>query len=102
MNFNQYTQKSLEAVQSAQNLAVQNSHQQLEQVHLLLALLRQDGGLIPQLLRKMDVTVESLDAAAAALLRKIPGVKPAGKQIGSTSALIWMPPSPPPKHRLRP
>ena len=64
MNFNQYTQKSLEAVQSAQNLAVQNSHQQLEQVHL-----------IPQLLRKMDVTVESLDAAAAALLRKIPGVK---------------------------
>ena len=75
MNFNQYTQKSLEAVQSAQNLAVQNSHQQLEQVHLLLALLRQDGGLIPQLLRKMDVTVESLDAAAAAELRKIPAVK---------------------------
>ncbi len=75
MNFNRYTQKSLEAVQSAQNLAVQNSHQQLEQVHLLLALLRQDGGLIPQLLRKMEVTVESLDAAAAAQLRKIPGVK---------------------------
>ncbi len=75
MNFNQYTQKSLEAVQSAQNLAVQNSHQQLEQVHLLLALLRQDGGLIPQLLRKMDVTVESLEAAAAAQLRKIPAVK---------------------------
>ena len=75
MNFNQYTQKSLEAVQSAQNLAVQNSHQQLEQVHLLLALLRQEGGLIPQLLRKMNVTVESLAAAAAAQLRKIPSVK---------------------------
>ena len=53
MNFNQYTQKSLEAVQSAQKLAVANGHQQLEQVHILLALLRQDGGLIPQLLRKM-------------------------------------------------
>ncbi len=75
MNFNTYTQKSLEAVQSAQNLAVQNSHQQLEQVHLLLALIRQDGGLIPQLLRKMEITVESLDAAAAAQLRKIPAVK---------------------------
>ena len=75
MNFNTYTQKSLEAVQSAQQLAVQNSHQQMEQVHLLLALLRQDGGLIPQLLRKMDVTVESLEAAAAAELRKLPGVK---------------------------
>ena len=74
MNFNNYTQKSLEAVQSAQNLAVQNSHQQLEQIHLLLALLYQDGGLIPQLLRKMDITLESLEAAAQAELRKIPAV----------------------------
>ena len=75
MNFNNYTQKSLEAVQSAQSLAVQNSHQQLEQIHLLLALLRQEGGLIPQLLRKMDVTVESLEAAANTELRKLPAVK---------------------------
>ena len=74
MNFNNYTQKSLEAVQSARDLAVQNNHQQMEQVHLLLALLRQDGGLIPQLLRKMDVNVERLEAAAAAELRKIPAV----------------------------
>ena len=74
MNFNNYTQKSLEAVQSARDLAVQSSHQQMEQVHLLLALLRQDSGLIPQLLRKMDVNVESLEAAAAAELRKIPAV----------------------------
>ncbi len=75
MNFNTYTQKSLEAVQSAQTIAVSNSHQQLEQVHLLLALLRQEGGLIPQLLRKMDVTVESLEAAAVTELGKIPSVK---------------------------
>ena len=75
MNFNNYTQKSIEAVQSAQQLAVQNSHQQMEQVHLLLALLRQEGGLIPQLLKKMDVTVESLEAAVEAELRKIPGVR---------------------------
>ena len=74
MNFNNYTQKSLEAVQSARDLAVQNNHQQMEQAHLLLALLRQESGLIPQLLRKMDVTVESLEAAAAAELRKIPAV----------------------------
>ena len=75
MNFNNYTQKSIEAVQSAQQQAVQNSHQQMEQVHLLLALLQQEGGLIPQLLKKMDVTVESLEAAAEAELRKIPGVR---------------------------
>ena len=75
MNFNNYTQKSLEAVQSAQQLAVRNNHQQMEQVHVLLALLQQDGGLIPQLLRKMEVTVESLEAAALSELRKIPSVK---------------------------
>ena len=75
MNFNTYTQKSLEAVQSARELAVQNGHQQLEQAHILLALLRQEGGLTPQLLRKMEITVESLEAAAMTELRKIPSVR---------------------------
>ena len=74
MNFSNYTQKSLEAVQWAQKTAIQNGHQQLEQVHLLLALLRQEGGLTPQLLRKMEVSVESLEAAVNQLLRKIPSV----------------------------
>ena len=74
MNFGNYTQKSLEAVKNAQQLAVQNGHQQLEQIHLLLALLQQEGGLIPQLLRKMEVTVESIEAAAKAELDKLPRV----------------------------
>ncbi len=75
MNFNTYTQKSLEAVQSARDLAVQNGQQQLEQIHLLLALLRQEGGLVPQLLKKMEITVESLEAAALSELRKLPAVR---------------------------
>jgi len=74
MNLNQYTQKSLEAVQSAQSIARANSHQQMEQVHLLLALLKQEGGLTRELLRKMEISVESLEAATQAQLRKIPGV----------------------------
>ncbi len=74
MNLQNFTQKSQEAIQSAQNLAIRNNHQQLEQIHLLAALLQQDGGLVPQLLRKMDITVESLQAAAQAELRKLPGV----------------------------
>ena len=74
MKFNTYTQKSLEAVQSAQQLAVNHHHQQLEQVHLLLALLQQESGLTPQLLRKMEITVESLEAAANAELQKLPSV----------------------------
>ena len=74
MTFNNYTQKSLEAVQSAQNIAVQHSNQQLEQIHLLLALLQQDGGLTPQLLRKMGVNAESLEAATKAEVRNLPTV----------------------------
>ena len=74
MNLNNYTQKSLEAVQSARDLAVSNGHQQMEQVHLLVALLRQENGLTRGLLGKMDVTAESLEAAAIAQLRKLPSV----------------------------
>lgn len=75
MNFQNFTQKSLEAIRSAQELAQNNSHQQLEQVHILLALLTQDGGIVPQLLRKMDKAPESLEAAANAALRKVPAVR---------------------------
>ena len=74
MNFNRYTQKSLEAVQSAQNIARANSHQQMEQVHLLLALLQQNGGLTQELLRKMEITTEGLEAAVNGELRKLPAV----------------------------
>ena len=74
MNFDIYTKKSQEAILDAKNIAIQNSNQQLEPVHLLLALLRQDSGLVPQLLKKMDVTVESLDAATQADMEKIPSV----------------------------
>ena len=74
MDFENYTQKSLEAVRSAQQLAVGHSNQQLEQVHLLAALLQQDGGLIPQLLQKMGVTVESLSAAVQGEIKKLPQV----------------------------
>jgi len=75
MQLENYTQKSLEAVRAAQSIAQRNSHQQLEQVHLLLALLSQEGGLTAQLLKKMEITVESLEAAARAALQKIPSVR---------------------------
>ncbi len=74
MQFENYTQKSLEAVQKARSLAQSVGHQQLEQVHLLLALLQQEGGLTSQLMRKMDRSPESLEAAAKAILNKLPRV----------------------------
>ena len=72
MNLNNYTQKSMEALQSAQQLASAGNNQQLEQVHLLAALLEQE--LIPQLLRKMEVSAESLHAAALSEVKKLPSV----------------------------
>ena len=74
MNFDQYTKRSLEAIQLMQNLAGEYGNQQLEQCHLLLALLRQDEGLTPQLLRNMGVTPESLEAAARSMVEKLPKV----------------------------
>ena len=79
MNPDIFTQKSLEAVRDAQRLAAEHQNQQLEQVHLLLALLRQDGGLIPQLLKKMDVSLESFDAATEAAVKKLPAVTGSGR-----------------------
>ena len=74
MNLDIYTNKSKEAIQSAQQLMSQNHNPQLEQIHLLVALLEQEDGLVPQLLKKMDVTLESFRAAAWAELQKLPGV----------------------------
>ena len=60
MNTQKLTQKSLEAIQAANGLAVENQNQQIEQVHLLSALLEQEGGLIPQLFEKMGVSVDNV------------------------------------------
>ena len=79
MDLNQYTQKSLEALRAAQQLAVTNQNQQLEQAHLLLTLLQQDGGLVPQLLKRTGVTTESLEAAANAAVEKLPAVSGPGR-----------------------
>ena len=48
MNLQKFTQKSLEALQDAQNLAIENQNSQVEQLHLLLALLEQDNSLIKE------------------------------------------------------
>jgi len=56
MNIQKFTQKSLEAVQSAQTLAVENQNAQVEQEHLLLALLEQENSLIKELFKKISTT----------------------------------------------
>ena len=82
MNAQKYTQKSLEAVQTAQSLATEYGNQQIEQPHLLLALLTDKSGLIPQLLGNMGLTVPSFSAAAKAEVEKLPRVSGSGREQG--------------------
>ena len=52
MNIQKFTQKSVEAIQNAQNIAIENQNAQIEQEHLLCALLEQENSLIKELLKK--------------------------------------------------
>ena len=79
MNTNQYTQKTLEALQAAQQLAVEYQHNQLEPEHLLHALASQEQGLIPQLLQKLNVDPGSFSAAVAEKLSALPRVSGSGR-----------------------
>ena len=80
MNMNQFTQKSLEAIQKAQALAIEHGNPQIEQVHLLSALVEQEGGFIPQLLTNMGLTVESFRAALRHEVEKLPKVSGSGRE----------------------
>ena len=60
MNLNQFTQKSIEAVQAAQQMASERQNQQIEQEHLLLALLEQREGLIGQLVQQSGADTAAL------------------------------------------
>ena len=82
MNMNQFTQKSLAAIQGAQDIAVEHGNQQIEQEHLLLALLSDEQGFIPQLLSAMDMTVPSFTAAVTAQVEKLPKVSGGGREAG--------------------
>ena len=82
MNLNQYTQKSLSAVQAAQNIAQEYGNQRVEQVHLLYALVSDAEGLIPQLLTAMGVNTGSFEAAVQAEIDKLPKVTGYGREAG--------------------
>lgn len=72
MNLQKFTQKSLEAIQNAQSMAVEYGNPQMDQQHLLVTLLTQDEGLIPQLMQKMNVNINGLLQAAENEVKKLP------------------------------
>ncbi len=79
MNLQKFTQKSIEAIQNAQSYAVEYGNPQIEQQHLLVAFLRQEEGLIPGLLQKMNVNVNGFFQAVENEVKKLPRVSGGGQ-----------------------
>ena len=82
IDYNQMTQKVREAFQAAQALSAEAGHQQVDGEHLLLALLRQDGGLAPQLFEQMKASSATTMARLEQELQKIPSVSGPGSEMG--------------------
>ncbi|NLE00872.1 MAG: ATP-dependent chaperone ClpB [Fibrobacter sp.] len=80
MDIEKFTRKSQEALNATNAIAVQMGHQELLPIHLILALLQQEDGLIPSILTKMGVQLSQAEKKANELLMKIPVVSGQGVQ----------------------
>ena len=80
MNAQKLTKKALEAVQAAQSIAIENQNMQIMPEHLLYALVDQEGGLIPQLLKKQGIDTDNLLALLDGAISKMPAVSGSGRE----------------------
>ncbi len=87
MNQDRFTEKSLEALQSAQRLASKFNHQQMDVEHLLLSLLDQEQGLAPAILTKADVAIDAVKIKLQRELEKLPRVTGGSDQVALTGRL---------------
>ncbi len=85
MDMEKLTTKSREAMIASQNIAAEYGHQEIRPIHLLKALVDQEGGLIPSLMKKMNVDYGRLSLAIEQELRSIPSVSGPGAQQSYTS-----------------
>ena len=74
MNMNQYTQKSVEALRDMQSAALENGNQQVEQIHLLYALVSKEDGLIPNLITQSGASTEQLKTLTEQAISSLPKV----------------------------
>src|ERR1700723_3333640 len=82
MDINRLTQKSQEALHSAQSLALRQGQQEVDSDHLLLALLEQPDGLLPRLLGRLEVRVDALQAEVAREIARRPSISGPGAKAG--------------------
>ncbi len=80
MNLQRYTEKAQEAVLAAQSLATEYNQSQIEPEHLLLALLEQDGGVVPQIFMKLNVSVSEAAGRLRAAVQALPRITGATQQ----------------------
>ena len=80
MNAQKLTQKALEAIQTAQNIAIENQNIQILPEHLFYALLNGEDGLVNNLFRKMGKNPDALLAETDTLIRKLPAVSGSGRE----------------------
>ena len=80
MNAQKFTKKALEAVNAAQNIAIENQNMQIMPEHLLYALVDQDGGLVPMLLGRAGVDADNLLAQVDGEIGKMPAVSGSGRE----------------------
>ena len=80
MNAQKFTKKALEAVNAAQNIAIENQNMQIMPEHLLYALVDQDGGLVPMLLGRAGIDTDNLLAQTDGEINKIPAVSGSGRE----------------------
>ena len=80
MNISKFTQKSQEAIAAAEKLAVQNGNQQIDEEHLLVALLNISDSLIASLVAKMGIQKEAFVNEAEGLIQKLPKVSGGGQE----------------------
>ena len=80
MNTQKLTRKSVEAIQNAQSIAVSNSNQQIDTLHLLLSLLTQQDGLIPQLMKNMGIDEGAVAEQTEKAVSELPKVTGSGRR----------------------
>ncbi|MGD8998123.1 MAG: ATP-dependent chaperone ClpB [Anaerolineae bacterium] len=87
MNLNRFTQKAQEAILEAQSLASSRNHSQIEPSHLLLALLQQSDGIVPQVVQKLEANPREMALALEGELNKKPRIQGATAQVGMSRQL---------------
>ncbi len=83
MNAQKLTQKSIEAVQFAQDIAIEYQNNAIEPEHLMYSLLNQENGLIPQLMTKMNIENQSISNSVLSVISQMPKVSGSGRQSGT-------------------